>query len=252
MTYSEASRETGALSRLRTDLAETFRPPRRWLEGLAMNFALSIAYLVIWQPITQHGRKRDWALLVGVYFAMFIFADVSVTNMLGLDADRVRHALDGHRSLAHVLLVKNIALFLVAGLPTLVLTAFLTIHRQQVTATAVTVPDVAVHIVSWLGLGNLVSVLLPMVARPLRERWRQRADLAATVRWLVYLSLPYGVYYLVAPVGGIPRALFGRNVFHTMPLTERSLLELGLGVAIWVAATALALGVHRFRGLRWY
>ncbi|TDZ80620.1 hypothetical protein [Mycobacteroides salmoniphilum] len=252
MIYREASTATGVLTRLRTDLAETFRPPRRWLEGLGLNLALSIAYLIIWQPIAEHGRKRDWALLVGTYFAMFIFADVSVTNMLGLDADRVRHALRGHRSLLHVLLVKNTALFLVAGLPTLVLTAFLTIHRQQVTQTAITVPDVAVHIVSWLGLGNLVSVLLPMIARPLRERWRQRRDLLVTARWLVYLALPYGVYYLVAPVGGIPRAIFGRNVFRSMPLTERSLMELGLGIAVWSIGTALALGVSRYRGIRWY
>ncbi|ORA59539.1 hypothetical protein [Mycobacteroides franklinii] len=252
MTYREAATAARVPTRLLRDLAETFRPPRRWLEGLGLNLALSIAYLIIWQPIAQHGRKRDWALLVGMYFAMFIFADVSVTNMLGLDADRVRHALRGHRSLLHVLLVKNIALFLVAGLPTLMLTAVLTVHRQQATQTAITVPDVAVHIVSWLGLGNLVSVLLPMAAQPLRERWRQRGDLLATVRWLVYLALPYGVYYLVAPVGGIPRAIFGRNVFHSMPLTERSLLELGLGIAVWTVGTALALGVHRYRGLRWH
>ena len=101
-------------------------------------------------------------------------------------------------------------------------------------------------------MGNLVSVLLPMVARPLSERWRQRGDLLATTRWLLYLALPYGVYYLVAPVGGIPRAIFGRNVFHSMPLTERSLLELGLGIAVWTVGTVLALGVHRYRGLRWY
>ncbi len=252
VTQSKAATATGVLTSLRKDVVETFRPPRRWLEGLGLNLALAIAYLIIWQPIAQHGRKRDWALLIGLYFAMFIFADVSVTNMLGLDADRVRHVLRGHRSLLYVLLVKNIALFLVAGLPTLILTAFLTIHRQQATQTAITVPDVGVHIVSWLGLGNLVSVLLPMVTRPLRERWRQRGDVPATARWLFYLALPYGVYYLVAPVGGIPRAIFGRNVFHSMPLTERSLLELGLGVAVWSMGTALALGVYRYRGIRWY
>lgn len=108
------------------------------------------------------------------------------------------------------------------------------------------------QVVSWLGLGNLVSVLLPMVARPLRERWRQRGDLLVTARWLLYLALPYGVYYLVAPVGGIPRAIFGRNVFHAMSLTERSLMELGLGVAVWSIGTALALGVNSRRGIRWY
>ncbi|MGH3724623.1 MAG: hypothetical protein ACRDUS_10935 [Mycobacterium sp.] len=252
MIGSRTSPPSGALTRLRDDIANTFRPPRRWLEGLAVNFGLSIAYLVIWQPIAEHGHRRDWALLVGVYFAMFIFADVSVTNMLGLDSERVHHALQGHRSLMQVLVVKNTALFLVAGLPTLILTAALTIGRQQASATAVTVPDVAVHIVSWLGLGNLLSVLLPMVARPLRQRWQQRRDLAATCRWLVYLAVPYGVYYLVAPLGGIPRAIFGRNVFHSLPLAERSLLELSLGVLVWILGTLLALGVHRYRGLRWY
>ena len=56
---------------------------------------------------------------------------------------------------------------------------------------AITLPDVALPIFAWLGVGNLVSVLLPVAVVPLHRRWQRRHDRRSTMRWLWHFLLPY-------------------------------------------------------------
>ena len=60
-----------------------FAAPRAWLSGVAVNLTLALAWLVV-QPV-QHDGQRDWVVLIATYFSSFILADVTTTNMLGVD-----------------------------------------------------------------------------------------------------------------------------------------------------------------------
>ena len=117
-----------------------------------------------------------------------------------------------------------------------------------------TIPNVAVPIVSWIGVGNVLSVLHPVPVEPLIRRWRQRHDLRRTAGWLLTVTLPYAVYYVADPMDGvehrflwtqIPAAIgpvFGRDT--------KSFLHLGLALCVWVVGTAAAVLWARLRGLR--
>ena len=238
----------GLLHRVATEVRWAFTRPWTWLLGVGINLALSLVWLA-WQPVT-HTPHRDWVVLVGTYFASFILADVTTTNVLGADAARVRVGMVRHQPIRRVLLAKNGALLVIVGVPTLVLTAVMTLVQENPQRLAVTLPDVLLPIWAWLGVGNLVSVLLPVAVAPLRRRWDQRHDRRSTVRWLWHLVLPYALWYAVDPVGDAPRALLGRQLSHYLGPDGRSALHALVGLVIWVLGTWVAAVVVRHRGLR--
>ena len=229
-----------------------FTPPRSWLLGVAANLVLALVWLLV-QPLHPH-RHHDWVILIGVYFSSFILADVTTTNMLGIDHIRVRQALREGVPLWRVLLVKNLALVVIVGLPTLAAAMAMTLWLETPARLAVTIPNVAVPIVSWLGVGNLVSVLFPVGEEPLIHRWEQRRDRRATTRWIFHLALPYALYYVADPTGSIERKVFWRQVTRAIaPILgreSRSFLHLGVAEAIWAIATAVAVLFFSGRGLR--
>ncbi|MFE3256763.1 hypothetical protein [Nocardia sp. NPDC059229] len=227
----------------------SFTPPALWLEGVGANVVLSGLFLLI-SPLTLH--KHGWVVLVGVYFATFVLADVTTTNVLGVDADRTRLSLAAGVPVQRILVVKNFALLTIVGLPTLLATAVLTAktsaHPMQ--RAGVSVADVALPILAWLGVGNSVSALLAVPPRALGQRWAARRDWRSTLPWLTHLVLPYGLYYFVAPIDGEQRAILGYHLGRSMPGDLRSAIHLGVGVAVWLAGTVLAVAVVRRRGLR--
>lgn len=208
---------------------------------------LSLLWL-LWVPLRgqSHG---DWVILVGTYFAVFIMADVTTTNVLGLDAVRVRAGLERGVALGRILVTKNLTLLLIVGLPTLAFTAVLTTRSETVNRLMLTLPGVALPMLAWLGVGNLVSVLLPVATKPVRQRWRERRNLRRTTRWLAHLALPYALLYAVDPVGDTPRAIVRElpRSWHTTDV--RGLVVLLLGILIWLCGTAAAMGVARYRGV---
>ncbi len=145
---------------------------------------------------------QDWVILVGTYFASFILADVTTTNMLGVDDIRVRKALHDGVPLWRLLLVKNVALLVIVGLPTLVVAMAMTLWTETPARLIVTIPTVAVPILSWIGIGNVTSVVLPVAAEPLICRWRQRRQLRITIAWVASLALPYALFYVAIPSMG--------------------------------------------------
>lgn len=125
-----------------------FTPPRTWLMGVVANLIFAVGWLV--QLLTA-GRHQDWVILVGTYFSSWILADVTTTNLLGADHYRVRQAVSDGVPFWRVLLIKNVALLVIVGLPTLLAAMVLTLWMESPQRLAVTIPTVAVPIVSWLG-----------------------------------------------------------------------------------------------------
>ncbi|MGI8457912.1 MAG: hypothetical protein ACR2LI_07350 [Propionibacteriaceae bacterium] len=230
------------------DLRWSFTPPWTWLSGVAVNLLLSIGYVVI-APLTARPH-HDWAILVGSYFAVFILADVTTTNVLGADAYRVRLALLRGVRLRRILLVKNLTLMIIVGMPTLIATAAITVGSEADYRLILTLPGVVFPILTWLGLGNLVSVTYPVAAVPLRRRWEQRRQLRRTVRWLVALVLPYVLVLGEEPFEDLPKVVLAHLPY--LPHTARTagMVLLACGVGCYVLGTAIALVVARTRKVR--
>jgi hypothetical protein len=229
-----------------------FRPPRSWLAGVAANLVLALVWLII-QPLHPH-RHTDWVILIGTYLSSFILADVTTTNLLGVDDIRVRKAHFEGVPIWRVLIVKDLALVVIIGLPTLVAAMIATLWLESPARLAVTIPTVAVPIVSWLGVGNLVSVLLPVAEEPLIHRWEQRRNVRATRTWLTHLALPYALYYVADPTGGIEHKLFWRQVPRAIgPIfgrESRGFVHVGIAAAVWIVLTGVAVLVAA-RSRRW-
>ncbi|WP_435825371.1 hypothetical protein [Mycobacterium simiae] len=228
-----------------------FTPPRTWLMGVVANLIFAVGWLVV-QPLTA-GRHQDWVILVGTYFSSWILADVTTTNLLGADHYRVQQAVSDGVPFWRVLLIKNVALLVIVGLPTLLAAMVLTLWMESPQRLAVTIPTVAVPIVSWLGVGNLFSVLHPIGVEPLLRRWRQRDDRRLIRGWIVALVLPYALYYIADPMNGVEhRVLWTQLPAMVWPIFGRdtkSFVHLAIALAVWAAGTGAAvLWVHR-RGL---
>jgi hypothetical protein len=229
-----------------------FTPPRTWLMGVLANLIFAVGWLAV-QPLTL-GRHQDWVVLVGTYFSSWILADVTTTNLLGADHYRVLQAVSDGAPFWRVLLIKNLALLVIVGLPTLAISVVLTLWLETPERLAVTIPTVAVPIVSWLGVGNLFSVLHPVSVEPLIRRWRQRGDRRRTRGWMVALTLPYAVYYLADPMNGVEHQVLWTQipklVWPVFGRDTKSFVHLGIAVLVWVAGSVAAvLWVHK-RGLR--
>ena len=109
-------------------------------------------------------------------------------------------------------------------------------------------------IVSWLGVGNLVSVLHPVSVEPLIRRWRQRRDHRRTGGWLLALTLPYALYYVADPMGGVEHRVLWTQVpkliWPVFGRDTKSFVHLAIAVGVWIAGTVAALlWVHK-RGLQ--
>ena len=245
-TVSAPYAHPGLLRLVAQDLRWAFRRPYGWMLGIGINLLLSLAYLVV-VPL-RGGTHRDWAVLVGTYFAVFVLADVTTTNVLGVDTERTRLRLMRGLSLTRILVVKNLALLVIVGLPTLVATAAITIHDEANYRLELTLPGVLYPVLTWLGVGNLVSVLLPYWPVPLVTRWRERRMWNRTVRWLVCLGLPYALCVAVDPMSQLPRAV--TRALRLPPSHAMHGAELlTLGVLTWSVLTVVAVAVAHRRGV---
>lgn len=238
---------------VRAEIRWAFTPPRTWLMGVVANVIIAAAWLLV-QPLTVGRHHTDWVILVGTYFSSWVLADVTTTNLLGADHYRVLAGLSAGVPFWRILLIKNLALLAIVGLPTLVAAMALTLWLETPGRLAITIPTVAVPILSWLGLGNAVSALHPVSVQPLTRRWRQRDDRRSTVTWLAALTLPYALYYLADPMNGVEHRVLWKQVpaliWPVFGRDTKSLVHLAIAVAVWILGTlAAVVWVHK-RGLK--
>lgn len=240
--------ERHLLRRVLAEVRWSFQWPCNWLLGVFINLGLSLAWLA-WVPLRGQPH-HDWVIVVGTYFAVFILADITTTNVLGLDPVRVRVSLASGVRVRRLLVTKNLALLVIVGLPTLLFTGVLTLHSELPHRLALTLPGVALPMFAWLGVGNVVSVLLPVAVRPLRIRWAERRNWRTTLPWLAHLSIPYALLYAVDPVGDTPDLLVRQLPRHWRTEEVRGLVLLLTGLVIWLVGSWLAGRLVRRFGLR--
>jgi hypothetical protein len=262
--------DQGLWAALRAEIRWAFTPPRIWLTGVVANLVLAVAWLVAQRMTATHVHHRvpshyhhpgfyhhnqlDWVVLISTYFASFVLADVTTTNVLGADHHRVAKGLSGGAPFWRVLLLKNLTLLVIVGLPTLSVAMALTLWKQTPAQLGDTIPNVAVPIVSWLGIGNVISVLLPVGSEPLMRRWHDRRNWRRTGTWILALTLPYALYYVADPMGGVEHKEFWTTIPAAIgPVFGRdtkSFVHLGIAVLVWTAGTLMACWWERKRGLQ--
>ncbi len=231
-----------------------FTPPRTWLMGVVANVVFAAAWLLV-QPLAPLGpHHNDWVVLVGTYFSSWVLADVTTTNVLGADHYRVRQALSDGVPFWRILAIKNLALLAIVGVPTLTAAMALTLWLETPARLGITVPTVAVPIVSWLGVGNLVSTVHPVGAEPLIRRWRQRNDRRRTGGWLATLTLPYALYYVADPMAGVEHRVLWTQVpkmiWPVFGRDTKSFVHLAIAAGVWLVGTVAALVWVRRKGLQ--
>ena len=197
-------RPAGAWADIRAEIRWSFTPPYDWLAGVVVNLFLAFAYLGL-VPLTDH--RRHWVVLLGTYFGTFILADVTTTNLIGPDAERVRNRLARGDSIRRILLIKNFSLIVIVVIPTLVFTTILSLTAERSIHLLIVLPLVTYPMVAWIAIGNVVSVLLPVRVVRLKARWRERDDVGRTLWWLAHLAVPYLLLYPVTPLIDVPRFL---------------------------------------------
>jgi hypothetical protein len=237
-----------------SEIRWAFTPPRNLLMGVMVNLVFAVGWLLV-QPLTLGGPHRnDWVVLIGTYFSSWILADVTTTNLLGADHYRVVKALSDGLPVWRVLLIKNLALLVIVGLPTLATAVALTLWLETPARLAITIPTVAVPLVSWLGVGNLFSVLHPVSVEPLLRRWRQRRDRRRTGGWIIALTLPYALYFVADPMNGLEHQLLWNQlpalIWPVFGRDTKSFVHLAIAVGVWIGGTIAALLWVRMRGLR--
>ncbi len=261
--------DQGLWAALRAEIRWAFTPPRIWLTGVLANLFLAVAWLVVQRMTATHAHQVpshyhhpgfyhhhhiDWVILISTYFASFVLADVTTTNVLGADHHRVAKGLSEGAPFWRVLLLKNLTLLVIVGLPTLAVAMALTLWKQTPAQLGDTIPNVAVPIVSWLGIGNVISVLLPVGSEPLMQRWHDRRDWRRTATWILALTLPYALYYVADPMGGVEH----KALWTTVPAAigpvfgrdTKSFVHLGIAVVVWSVGTLFACWWERRRGLQ--
>lgn len=221
------------LGEVAEDLRQSLRGRPGWMAGIGVNVVLAACYL------TYHRSTADLPdrglVYAGAAIAAWVLADTLTTNQLGPEGERVATALSAGVGIGRLLVLKNLSLAVVLLAITLPISLAATAwvgHLGQL-------PDallVDLHVVlTWMALGNVVSVLLPYRPIPLKERWRQRRT---WFRWGSALGIPYALYLIVG-WSSVPVQItaHGRRDVHPAVYAMFSLVW---GVGYWIVGTLMA------------
>jgi hypothetical protein len=164
--------EVGLLGDVIDELRWAFSGRRGWLLSMAGNLALALV-VVGYSSYDPHASGDIKIAYVGIAVVLYVLAGTVNTNQLAADSDRVLASLEGGDSVPRILAIKNLSLAVllvpIALLVSLVVRVLverwrLLSHRRCTTS--------AVFL--WLGLGNVISVLLPYRPIPWRARLKAR------------------------------------------------------------------------------
>ncbi len=243
---------TGLVADVFDELRWTWAGRKGWLLGMAGNLAFAIAYLAYtdYDPRVAGDIK---VANIGLAVVLWCLADTVNTNQLGNDADRVVNSLRAGDSVARILAIKNVALaILLLPLAILINVVHWLIAGRWHLLLHTAVFDLGA-VFLWMGVGSVVSVLLPYP--PIRIHRRVRAILArkGVVRYALAQAAPYALWIGIIKVLHLPWHTFYDN--HVLgPRREEFLgyafVYLGIAFAYWGLGLWLASVYDRRWGAR--
>ena len=216
------------------------RKPRSVVKSLAISLALGLLYLGFIR-VFEWDRNQRWLPYLGLWAISVVMGGAVCLNAMSFDAMRVRAALDGGARLWHLLIIKNLALICLVAPLGFLLSGLLAWRAGDLGALFKACALMICFIVLWLGVGNVLSVLLPIRDEPVRNR-RQSGSLK---QFLIAFAVSYVIGYLV-------NLMFLWRVFAAQQLASRlgevfipAVLIILSSVSMWLLLTVLAVALSQ-------
>jgi hypothetical protein len=216
------------------------RKPRSIVTSLAVGLALGLGYLGFIR-IFQWDRGQPYLPYLGLLAISFVIGGSVCLNAMSFDAMRVRAALDSGARLWHLLVVKNLALFCLVAPIGFLLSGLLAWRVGDLAAFFKACALMICFIVLWLGVGNVLSVVVPIRDEPIRNRRR-----SGTLKpFLVAFTVAYLVGYLV-------NIMLLLRVFAAQELAQRlgsvvlpAILIVVSSIGMWILLTVGAVALSQ-------
>jgi hypothetical protein len=229
----------GLLGDLADELRWMLSARKGWLIGILGNLAIALIY-VGFTHYDPHRAGDVRIANVGVIVVVWTLSDVVNTNQLGSDGDRVVASIEDGDSVARILAIKNLSLALLLVPLALLISVVLRLlvgRWHLFPHTALT--DVGA-VFLWLGVGSVISVLLPYRPISLRARLRARSSWR---RWALCQAAPYVAVGIVVPLLHLP--YFALYHFHPLGAYSHyfiyySLIYLAIALGVWLVGLWLA------------
>jgi hypothetical protein len=216
------------------------RKPRGTVKSLAVALAMGLLYLG-WLRITDWDQKSTFLPYLGLWVIGVVMGGGVCINAMSFDAMRVRAALDNGERLWHLLVIKNLALLCIVAPVGFILSGLLAWRAGDIYAFYKACALMVCMILLWLGVGNVLSIVLPTRDEPIRQR-KQSGSLR---QFIIAFVVSYAIGYLV-------NAMLVWRVFAARELTERlgnaiipSILIVLSSAFMWILLTVLAVALSQ-------
>jgi len=216
------------------------RKPRSVVKNLAITLAMGLLYLGFLR-VFEWDKDQKWLPYLGLWVISVVMGGAVCINAMSFDAMRVRAALDSGARLWHLLVIKNAAVLCLVAPIGFLLSALLAWRAGDWGALFKACAFMICFIVLWLGVGNVLSILLPIRDEPIRKR-RQSGSLK---QFLIAFAVAYGVGYLV-------NAMLVWRVFAAQDLAQRLgeavipvILLVISGIFMWFLLTVFAVALSQ-------
>ena len=216
------------------------RKPRGTLKSLAIALALGLLYLG-WIRIAQWDQKSTFLPYLGLWVIGVVMGGGVCINAMSFDAMRVRAALDSGERLWHLLVIKNLTLLCLVAPIGFILCALLAWRAGDIYAFYKACALTICMILLWLGVGNVLSIVLPSRDEPIRQR-KQSGSLK---QFSIAFVVSYAIGYLV-------NAMLVWRVFAAQELTQRlgnaiipATLVVISSAFMWILLTVLAVALSQ-------
>jgi hypothetical protein len=216
------------------------RKPRSIITSMAVGLALGLGYLGFVR-VFQWDRGQPYLPYLGLLAISFVIGGSVCLNAMSFDAMRVRAALDSGARLWHLLVVKNLALFCLVAPIGFLLSGLLAWRAGDLGAFFKACALMICLIVLWLGVGNVLSVVVPIRDEPIRNRRR-----SGTLKpFVVAFTVAYLVGYLV-------NIMLLLRVFAAQELAQRmgsvvlpAILIVLSSIGMWILLTIVAVALSQ-------
>ena len=214
------------------------RKPRKVLRAVLIGLLGATGYM-IYIRLFDWNTYGKWAPYLAVLFISSVMGTSACFNSMAFDAQRVRVALDRGARMWQILVVKNIALMaLVLPLGAAMCVALAIITGRPYTLLA-SIGLVLCILLLWSGVGNLLSVLLPIRDAPLKVHKKEGTLRQFLIEFAVTWAISYLVLFLliwrVYSAKGIGER-YGSTLLAVVLLVVSALLG-------WINTTVMAVAI---------
>jgi hypothetical protein len=242
MTGTDVSLPANLRQAVREELRCALHPPYAAATVVVGNGALMAACWTLLPPAAVNMVFRfHGPLAFALVLAIWMYADVPATNVLGGDPVCSIKAVAEPAALRRLLFAKNIVLWMLATPLCTAAAIGIGSYENRPATTALTVLWIAAVPLGALAFANWVGIWFPYHPLPLRYRWMHRRRWRPMlVRWITLVLTPYAVVPLVSLVLALPSLLLWRAMVGGTGGGRISDAEFGWGLLLTAVVTATA------------